>query len=81
MSNYTKQICVRIDRDVITKIDKLAKQSFPPNRSYYINVFLDFCINHLQARDIYRIYSNRKKGIYKLKEIQTPAGCNTEPSK
>lgn len=78
MSDYTKLISVRIDRDIIIKIDKLAKESLVPNRSYYINRFLDFCINHLSERDIYRIYSNRTKGTYELTEREPTTGRNTE---
>lgn len=81
MSNYSKLVSVRIDSDVLKKIDKLANGSVIPNRSYYINRFLEFCVNHLQSRDIYRITWNDRRGLYELNEIGSPEGCNTNSSK
>ena len=81
MSEYTKLVSVRIDSDVLKKIDKLANGSVVPNRSYYINRFLEFCVYHLQSRDMYSITWNNRRGLYELTELESPAGCNTNSSK
>lgn len=80
MSDYTKQVSVRIDSDVLKKIDKLANGSVFANRSFYINRFLEFCVNHLQSRDIYGIKNNDRRGLYELRDLESTAGCNTNPS-
>lgn len=63
-----KLISVRLERNTLDAIDKLAQQKLYTKRSWIINSLLNVCVNCTSPADLWKmasIYDAKRKG-YKL---------------
>lgn len=66
---YSKLISVRLDKELVTELDKYACTMIHPNRTYILYKLILFCLFHIDKRDLYYILNHPLKGTYKI-EIQ-----------
>ena len=59
---YTKSVTVRLDKDLVNRLDAIARSSRCPNRSFVIDRALNYALDNPPAGGVLN-YRNERPGV------------------